>query len=65
MRIRSDSGREKCHSQNYGTVGGFLAVTMAENANLLRGVFMCREYPQTCSAGMHSLKKPQIVPTHG
>jgi len=45
------------HSQNYGTVGGFLAVTMAENASLQRGVVMCREYPQTRSAGRHVEKK--------
>jgi hypothetical protein len=28
-------------------------MTMAENAGLQRGVVMCREYPQTRSAGMH------------
>ena len=28
-------------------------MTMAENASLQRGVVMCREYPQTRSAGEH------------
>jgi hypothetical protein len=28
-------------------------MTMAENASLQRGVGMCREYPQTRSAGRH------------
>ena len=45
------------HSQNYGTVGGFLAVTMAENASLQRDVVMCWGYPQTRSAMMHSMEK--------
>ncbi|HZK30309.1 MAG TPA: hypothetical protein VFC43_03625 [Methanoregula sp.] len=44
-------------------MGGFLAMTMAENVSLQRNVVMCREYPQTCSAGRYSLEKIQIVVT--
>jgi len=50
-------------SQNGGTMGGILAMTMAENASLLRSVVMYWGYPKTRSAEIPPWKETQDVPT--